>query len=179
MPENAGKELTMIFLHPDEISAPIEGFDNYEVTNQGRVFNIATGRVMVLSPTMNGDLTVGLVRDHKQHRYSVKGLVAREFVPRETEFFNTPILLDGDKYNLCQENIVWRPRWFAWMYTRQLAVDHPWYHFGPIVDTTTNTRYESFIAAAMANGLLCNDIKESIYSGLAVFPTYQKFKYAN
>jgi len=169
----------MIFLFPDEISSPIEGFENYEVTNHGRVLNVKTGRVMVLSPTMNGDLTVGLVRDGKQHRYSVKGLVAREFVPREAEFFNTPILLDGNKRNLHHHNILWRPRWFAWMHARQFAEDHAWYHFGPIVDITTGTKYDDYLAASIANGILCNDIKESIYNGATVFPTYQKFKYAN
>jgi hypothetical protein len=169
----------MIFLRPDEVSAAIEGFDNYEVTNHGRVFNIMTGRAMALSPTMNGDLTVGLVRDHKQHRYSVKGLVAREFVPGETEFFNTPILLDGNKHNLHHQNILWRPRWFAWMHTRQFAQDPDWYHFGPIVDTTTGTIYEDYLAASIANGILCKDIQESVYNGFMVFPTYQKFKYSN
>lgn len=167
----------MIFLRPDEVSAQINGFENYEVTNHGRVFNIMTGREMVRSPTMNGDLTVGLVRDHKQHRYSVKGLVAREFVPGETEIFNTPILLDGDKHNLHVANIVWRPRWFAWLHTRQFSRDQDWYHFGPIVDTTTNTTYETYLAASIANGILCSDIKDSIYNGRRVFPTHQQFRY--
>lgn len=168
----------MIILRQSEISSPIYDFENYEVTNHGRVFNIKTGREMVLSPTMNGDLTVGLVRDGHQYRYAVKGLVAREFVSGETVMFNTPILLDGNKRNLHAENIMWRPRWFAWMYTRQFSGQHAWYLFGPILDTTTNLMYENYLEAAMTHGLLCTDIKESIYNGTKVFPTEQKFKYA-
>ena len=97
----------------------IEGFPNYEITNFGRVFNVKTGREMTLSPTMSGDLTVGLVRDGIQYRRSVKNLVARAFVPGETSIYDTPIQIDRDKYNLHVSNIVWRPRWFAIKYALQ------------------------------------------------------------
>lgn len=156
----------------------IPGFPNYKITSDGRVFNLRTEKEMMLSPTLNGDLTVGLVREHRQYRYSVKGLVARAFVDGETELFNTPILLDGDKHNLKAENILWRPRWFAWLYTRQFATKPDWYFFGPLVDTTTNTPYPDYLTASITNGILCADIRESIYSGHHVFPTRQRFAYA-
>lgn len=169
----------MVVFRKSEISKPIEDFPNYEVTNFGRVFNMTTGREMILSPTMNGDLTVGLVRDRRQFRYSVKGLVARAYVEGENDIFNTPVLLDGNKHNLSHENIVWRPRWFAWQYTRQFADVQNWYLFGPIVDITTEREYENYIDVAMEHGLLCTDIKDSIYNGRKVFPTRQEFAYLN
>ena len=162
-----------------EFGKIIAGFPNYEITNRGRVFNTRTGREMVLSPTMNGDLTVGLTRDGHQHRYSVKCLVARAFVPGETEIFDTPILLDCDKHNLDMRNIVWRPRWFAWLYTHQFNDAHNWYYFGPIMELTTMTQYQNYIDAATANGLLCSSIRESIYNDKLVFPTHQSFAYIN
>jgi len=158
-----------------EFGKVIEGFPNYEITNLGRVFNIKTGREMILSPTMNGDLTVGLVRHGHQHRFSVKCLVARAFVEGETKLFNTPILLDCDKHNLHAANIVWRPRWFAWKYTRQFNEIHNWYFFGPVVDMATMVQYQNYIVAAKTHGLLCIDIMESIYNQKLVFPTHQQF----
>jgi hypothetical protein len=49
-------------LNLDEHSAMIPGFPGYVVTNYGRVFNVLSGREMALSPTLQGDLTVGMMR---------------------------------------------------------------------------------------------------------------------
>jgi hypothetical protein len=166
--------------HPEivaEIRKTIDDFPNYEVSNYGRFFNVRTGREMKLSPTMNGDLTVGLMKDGHQFRFSAKGIVARTFVEGENELFNTPILLDGDKLNLHVDNIVWRPRWFAWHYTRQFFNVPNWYFYGPIVDRATLREYRNYIEVAMTHGLLCQNIMESIYNGLLTFPTHQKFAY--
>ncbi len=162
-----------------EFRTIIPDFPNYEISTFGRVYNLRTGRQLVLSPTQAGDLTVGLMRDYRQHRYSVKCLVARAFVDGESDIFNTPIQLDGDKNNLHVSNIVWRPRWFAWKYTRQFHDVHNWYFFGPIVDRETMVQYKNYIEAATANGLLCSDIMESIYNSKFVFPTHQQFAYIN
>lgn len=161
-----------------EFSEPIEDFPGYEISNHGRVYNLHKGREMILSPTMNGDLTVGLTRGGRQYRFSVKGLVARAFVEGESDEFNTPVLLDGNKYNLYFENIVWRPRWFAWKYARQFTNPQQWYLQGPIYEITDGVLYESFIDASVSNGILCSDIRTSIYHGeLPVFPTTQVFSY--
>lgn len=161
-----------------EVSESIEGFPGYEISNHGRVYNLRNGREMVLSPTMNGDLTVGLTRGGHQYRFSVKGLVARAFVEGESDEFNTPTLLDGDKYNLYFKNIVWRPRWFAWKYTRQFSHPEGWYQQGPIYEITDGVLYESFLDASVRNGILCSDIRQSIYHGeMMVFPTGQVFVY--
>lgn len=177
----------------DEMAVAIPGFPGYDVTNHGRVLNLRTRRPMTLSPTMNGDLTVGLTSEGHQYRYSVKVLVAktfvnpnyleamgvpgRAFVSGETDLFNTPVLLDGDKHNLYFENIVWRPRWFAWRYTNQFNDMIPWYSFGPIQEVGTENVYDSYLAAAIDNGILCVDIRESIYNSRLIFPTWQKFSY--
>ena len=156
----------------------IEGFPNYMISNYGVVTNLRTRKEMILSPTMNGDLTVGLTRGGRQYRFSVKGLVARTFVPGESDEFNTPVLLDGDKYNLYFENIVWRPRWFAWKYARQFSHPEKWYLQGPIYESTKGVLYDSFMDASIRNGILCSDIRTSIYHGeLMVFPTDQVFNY--
>jgi hypothetical protein len=156
----------------------INQFPEYCVNSEGIIVNSMTGREMVLSPTENGDLTVGLMRDGIQFRRSVKGIVARTFVPGETEIFDTPILLDGNKENLNVENIEWRPRWFSWKYSRQFLEPLPeWYHDGPIIDITSDRLYDTILEAAMIHGLLCNDVYESISQGNRVFPTGQIFRF--
>jgi len=158
-----------------EVGKPIDEFPTYEITNYGRVFNTYSGREMHLSPTVNGDLTVGMMRDRHQHRRSVKVLVARAFVPGETDNFTTPIQLDGDKYNLRADNIVWRPRWFAWEYTRQLSHIPDWIHDRPVQDSQRS--YFTIFDAAIINGLLFEDIRRSLLSGRRVFPTGEVYVY--
>jgi len=161
-----------------EIGVPIDGFPNYEVTNHGRVFNTHTGRCLALSPTLpdrQGDLSVGLIRDGIQHRHSVKVLVAKTFVDGRSETFNTPILLDGNRFNLHYENIVWRPRWFAWKYTRQFKTMESWFFEGPIVDINTGHKYQDIFEASTTNGLLCEDVRRSLYTGRQALPTRQIF----
>lgn len=161
-----------------EIRRQIDDFPTYEVTNHGRFFNSRTGREMKLSPTMNGDLTVGFMKDGHQFRFSAKGVVARTFVEGESELFNSPVLLDGDKNNLRADNMVWRPRWFAWQYTHQWLLPTPnWYFYGPIVDRATLREYHNFVEVAVTHGLLCSDIFRSIHSDKLTFPTHQKFSY--
>jgi hypothetical protein len=155
----------------------IPEFPNYDVTVDGRVFNSQTGREMTLSPTMQGELTVGLVKDGIQYRRSVKVLVARAFVDGETPIFNTPILLDLDKHNLDSANIRWRPRWFAWKYVRQFAEIQDWYGNGPIYDPDNEIQYFSIQDCAVTHGFLCEDIHESLLSGRIVFPTGERYVY--
>jgi NUMOD4 motif len=153
----------------------IQGYPNYEITSYGRIFNKRTRREMIFTPNTQGELTVGLVKDGHQMRYSVKCLVARTFVDGNTDEFNTPIYLDGDMHNLRADNILWRPRWFAWRYKRQFSVSPPWYTSMRILDVTTQTEYNNIMEAAIDNGLLCADILKSVYNETIVFPTGQLF----
>ena len=88
--------------------------------------------------------------------------------------------MDGDKHNLNSENIVWRPRWFAWKYSRQFTHPEVWYLFGPIQEIGGKL-YDTYLVASIANGILCEDIMESIHTidHKPVFPTRQQFIYAH
>jgi hypothetical protein len=172
-----------------EVRKTIEEFPRYEITNLGRVFNKDTGREMVLSHNQYGIITVSMMKDvpthigeyvsngHIQRTRSVKSLVAKAFVPGESDKFNTPILLDGDKTNLRASNMAWRPRWFAVRYTRQFYTVEDWYFHGPIVDVTNHIQYDSYFDAATANGLLCKDIRLSIFNNKRVFPTGDQYRF--
>ena len=157
-------------------TSSIEGFSDYYITSEGEVVNEKTNRIMTLSPTLAGEPTVGLMHNGVQHRRSVKVLVARAFVEGETEIFDTPIQLDGNRNNLHAENIVWRPRWFAWQYSAQFNQPQPdWYYAGPVLDMTYGLRYHTVLEAGITNGLLCRDILFSCNNQTPVFPTGQIF----
>jgi hypothetical protein len=166
----------------------IPGFPNYIIYRDGTVVNVDTERQMVLSPTLQGDLTVGLMRrefnpdtgkeEGTQYRRSVKVLVAEAFVDGWSEYFNTPIQLDCNKYNLNAWNIRWRPRWFAWKYSRQFSNTQPsWFYGGPVFDIATHTQYATILEAAVANGSLCEDIRNSLLHDTRVFPTGEIYTY--
>ena len=155
----------------------IPEFPRYSVSNYGRVRNERTGRIMAESPNQFGDFSVGLTDGHGQFRRSVRLLVARAFVEGEDSKFNTAMLLDGNKRNLRADNIVWRPRWFAWEYTRQFNSDYTWYESGPIIDDY-GVEYETVFSAAVTNGELCVDIYQSLYDrDRRVFPFGRQYQY--
>lgn len=161
---------------PEEFKI-IDSFPDYEITSWGNVFNVKTGREMTLSPTLQGDLTVGMVKGGHQYRRSVKVLVAKAFVEGEDGIFNTPIQLDGDKRNLHASNIQWRPRWFAWEYGRQFANTPDYAYNGPIADVTNEIEYFTIWEAAVYNGILCKDILDSLNNGVRVFPRGERYIY--
>ena len=152
-----------------EIFVPIPEFEKYAISNYGNVYNIELGYPMAHSPTEYGELTVGMMKDGKQYRRSVKVLVAKAFVEGESRYFDTPILLDGDRFNLYHKNIRWRPRWFAIVYYQQFnsKADRD---IGPIMNLHTEEVYDSVAEAAMANGFLIRDIRKSLVEQTRVFP---------
>jgi hypothetical protein len=156
----------------------IPGFLNYQVTSDGRVINSRTGRDMIFTPTQAGDPTVGLMKNGKQYRRSVRVLVAEAFVEGQDEFYDTPIQLDGNRDNVRADNLLWRPRWFAWRYVRQFRDPIPsWYYIGPIMDTSTGMQYRTIYEAAVTNGNLCEDIHNSVLYDTPVFPVGEKYVY--
>lgn len=159
----------------DEIWVVIEEFPNYHVSDHGRVLNADTGRILAESRTKTGTLKIGLVMGGKQYTRSVCVLVAEAFVEGRSEVFNTPIHLDGNPQNNFQDNLIWRPRWFAWKYARQFREHIPGQSQGPIVDTVLGGVYVDMWEAALSNGLLVEDVWKSVHSQKPTFPTWQMF----
>lgn len=156
----------------------IPEFPNYMVTSFGRVYNISKNRYMAASPTEHGDLTVGLNKNGYQYRRSIKRLVAEAFVEGRSLLFDTPIHLDNDRENLHADNIVWRPRWFAWKYSRQFEEVIPsWAHSGPVINTVTGEEFDTIIDAAILTGSLILDIRWSLLNKMHVFPHRGIFAY--
>lgn len=156
-------------IEKEEEFRALDGFPNYSISDQGRILNVLKNKIIARS--FNGyELTVGLMRDGKQHRRSVRRLVAITFVEGRNKIFDTPMLLDGDRNNLRADNIVWRPLWFSREQIQQFQQEEDWWYKGPIIDITTGIVYNNVYEAGVAIGSLFRDIYISIMNGGYVFP---------
>jgi len=155
----------------------IQGFPNYILSNYGEVVSEKSRRLIKASRTKQGALKVGLVLDGDQYTMSLKVLVATHFVEGETQIFNTPIQLDNNQENVRADNLVWRPRWFAWKYKRQFEDIHRWLYQTKYIDLETGAEYATMFDIATVNGLLCRDVEKGIITHQPIFPTWQEFRY--
>ena len=162
-----------------EIWKTIKEFPNYEVSNLGRIHNKNDGRLMSISHNNYGHSKITLASESDHHRYtrSVTQLVAQLFVEKPNDLCDTVVILDGDLFNIAAHNIAWRPRWFAWSYSRQLKTQQPLnYHNLPVVNTVTGDTYVSIVEAGIAEGLLFIDIWKSTYMNNSIFPHGHSFE---
>lgn len=153
-------------------------FEEYSISSNGTICRGFDGPQVPMSKSSDfGDMKVNLYDGTEYRTKSVKVLVAKYFVVGESELMNTPILLDNVKENLCWENILWRPRWFAWKYTHQFRHPTYWNNTGPLA-SDNGFVYETAELAAKTHGILIEDIIRSIHYGWPVFPTDQIFRYS-
>lgn len=158
----------------------IQGFPNYIVSNFGEIINEDTGRVIRQSRNSAGIYKVGLHRDGSQHTRSVKVIVADAFVEGRTEVFNTPVQLDNDASNLKADNLVWRPRWFAWKYHKQFEDRYLEAYQRKIgyVNLDTGQTYDSIFEIAITHGVMMDKVFECcVKKGVNdfVFPQWYSF----
>ena len=81
----------------------INGFENYEVSDNGEVRNKKTGRILKNSPTTYGYLRVNLRANNESYTKYVHQLVARNFLEGEGEVNH----IDGNKSNNNINNLEW------------------------------------------------------------------------
>lgn len=140
----------------------LEEFPDYAVSELGEIVNIKSGFPRRTSVNQQGIVKISLYKNGKELiTRSVAVMVAEAFCDGQTEFFNTPIHLDGDRENCRADNLMWRPRWFAVQYHRQFQ--SPEFHNSNvrIVDLETNLEFESVKEACMHFGLYYNDVYRS------------------
>jgi hypothetical protein len=63
-----------------EIWRNIDGYDNYAVSNHGRIKNINTGRILKLGKDVNGYLYIDLSKNCARKKFKIHRLVASEFI---------------------------------------------------------------------------------------------------
>jgi hypothetical protein len=161
----------------EELWRKIPKFENYSVSNHGRIRNDVTDRIMALGENQFGVVKVGMMREGKQYDRSVSLLVAKAFLgePR-FETFDSAINLDGDRHNNHVDNLVWRPRWFAAKYNRQFREPYKFPIPNKIEDMDSGEISENSWHCATRYGLLEQDLVLSIFNRTYVWPTYQQFR---
>lgn len=153
----------------------IVGFSGYSVSDVGVIRNDDTGRIMRTYRNTRGIETVGLMYRGEQHKRSVALLVADAFILTARSLqFNTPINLDGDRFNNRADNLAWRPLWFARKYHQQFVRGSQGI-WAPVQNEQTGEVYPSTWDASIAKGLIERDLVMAILNRTYVFPLYQTF----
>jgi hypothetical protein len=160
----------------DENWVSIENFPGYSVSSWGRIRTDKSGRILALNENQYGLVQVGMMRDGVQYHRSVPLLVSKAFIPQPAGPFDTPINLDGNRYNNRIDNLVWRPRWFAIKYNRQFPRDsEEIYISDPLEDLKTGEISKNSYECIKKYGLLERDLVLSVLNRTYVWPTYQEF----
>lgn len=154
----------------------IDEFPDYAVSNEGEIANMKSGMPRRTSINQQGIVKISLYKGRELITRSVAVLVADAFVEGKSEFFDTPIHLDGDKTNCAASNLMWRPRWFAIRYHKQFFVEA--FHRADvrIMDLDSGREFDSVKDACTTYGLYHNDVYRSFTHEIAVPLTLQEFR---
>lgn len=101
----------------------INNWENYAVSNTGKVKNIKTGRYVKQVENKGGYLTVGLCQNGKKCSFRVHRLVALMFIPNpysKTEVNH----IDGNKSNNSVLNLEWNTHKGNDAHARKLGLKH-------------------------------------------------------
>jgi hypothetical protein len=161
---------------------PVEGFPGYSVNPLGLVKRDSSGHVLRPRVNQYGVVYVGLMKEGYRHQRvrSLALLVARAFIPQPNPVWDTPINLDGNRFNCRVDNLMWRPRWYAERYNNQFTTEryeHPIH--ATIVDYDTDDEFPNSMVAACENGLLEREVVLSILNNTVAWPTNQRFVVAD
>jgi hypothetical protein len=153
----------------------VEGFPDYSVNTLGQVRRDESGYILIPQVNQYGQVFVGLMLETKQHFRSLPLLVARAFLKPPGPAYDTPINLDGDKFNCKVENLRWRPRAFARKYNLQFR-EHMFDTLNePIQESETKEIFANSWEAATHFGLIEKDVVLSILENTVTWPTFQRF----
>lgn len=162
----------------NEVWADIPYFPEYQISNLGRVYNNRTDKMMSVSRNNHGHMKVSLLDwTGTRHTMALGFMVADAFVPKLNEMCDSVVVVDGDFTNIVAHNLAWRPRRFAYLYTRQLKIEQP-IHFQnlPILNVSKGVLYNSIIEAGMSEVLLFDDIWRCTYTHLPALLTGDYFE---
>ena len=154
----------------------IESFPKYSVNRLGQVRRDSFDRLVKPQANQTNSVYVPLMRDGKLYQRSLALIVARAFLPEPVEPFDTPINLDGDRWNCKVENLMWRPRWFAIRYHHQFKEPYEKPIKAPLRARDEKEVFPDSLSAACRYGLLERDVVMSIEHNTYAWPTYQIFE---
>lgn len=156
----------------------VEGFPKYSVNSLGRVRRDSFNRTLVPHINQTDTVYVSLTQGNHQYQRSLALIVAKAFLPPPVPPFNTPINLNGDKWDCAIDNLMWRPRWFAMRYHHQFKEPYERPVEGPLRARGDHELFPDSFSAACRYGLLERDVVMSIEHNTYAWPTYQIFERA-
>lgn len=151
----------------------IPDFPNYSVSDLGNIWNNKFEHPMQVSKNNYGHLKITLTNPFTGERKdrSVAKLVAEAFVSPPNRLCDRVVVLDGRLDNVAAENLMWRPRYFAWKYIHQLKQKQPLHYNNlPVKNLDTKAVYPTIVVCGMTEGLLFDDIWRSTYTQARIFP---------
>lgn len=160
---------------------PIDGFPGYLISNEGEVYSERNRKILQQSGINNGTgLKVNLMRDGHIHTRAVRSIVQAAFPEADIwDQGTTPIHVNGDDQDNHSDNIVMRPRWFAWKYVRQFKESIPPEYEVRVFNEQTQTVYNNVMDAGIADAVLWEYVYASMLSGHPVFPTGATYTFAD
>lgn len=84
---------------------PIKNFENYHISNTGKVLNTDTNRFRKTFES-NGYEKVNLVKNYKETRFYIHRLVAEAFIPNPENKIQVNHI-NGNKFDNNAENLMW------------------------------------------------------------------------
>lgn len=145
-----------------EVWVKIDQFENYSISNHGRVLTDKTGNIRKPGVNQRG-MEFYTLRDSHLGRYvsvTASTLVGVAFCPGQSDKTNTILHLDGNQMNHHADNLMWATRWHTVSYHREIQ-DPRWEKVFRISDDLGRV-YRSIKEAAMTNG----DIPSTIEFGV-------------
>ena len=128
----------------------IQGFPNYKVSRWGIVRRFDTDQEISVFIQNTGHPAVKLSHAGTQYTRGLAKLVAWAFVPKEEEMCDTVIHLDGDVGHCAAHNLAWKPRFWAYEWTRQFGDMDDTYMY-PVLHEPTGEVFENLYQAAVTH----------------------------
>ena len=154
----------------------VEGFPMYSVNSLGQVRRDSFDRLVTPHANQTESVYISLMRDSRQFQRALAPIVARAFLVEPVPPFDTPINLDGDRWNCRADNLMWRPRWFAIRYHHQFREPYESHVEAPLRAREDREVFPDSFTAACRYGLLERDVVMSIVHNTYAWPTYQIFE---
>lgn len=155
---------------------PVKGFFGYSVNRFGDVKHDVLNRILTPHANQTDCVYVSFMDYGVQKQRALAPIVARAFLGLPVPPFDTPINLDGDRWNCAADNLMWRPRWHAIQYHQQFKrrYDHPINR--PVRAQGENEMFSDSFAAAIRYGLLERDVVISVEKHTYAWPNYMIFE---
>lgn len=154
---------------------PLQDFPGYWISSFGYVKKENSSTPLRQLYNQNGLIYVSLWRSGSAVNRSLAKLVAQSFLPiPEERSFNTPISLNGKRFDCRAENLMWRPTWFARRYHQQFST-HPEYR-GRIFLIETGEEFTDVWGPTIKYGLLAKEIIVAAIEHERVWPAGYTFK---